>query len=147
MLSAFSKCSSIIFGVLLLANVHIVSCVSTSRYNSIAHQNAVNLKIQVLHLVANADQDITRQVDNIEHIRSLADQAISFAESLPDNQDVTKLWLAAMGEQESMWADFVTKWTKDSQLKPIVKKGTSKAFTEAFDAIIKVETSKIGNDQ
>ncbi len=122
----------------------LMGCVSTAPYSSVAHRNAVELKVEVLSVLSKATGSFEDSALEVRRVELLASKAMEFAKSIPQNGGTVELWNEVMGPQESLWSEFKKKWSQDGALKPLILKLTKRNMTSGFDAIIKVESSKIG---
>ena len=120
-----------------------LACSSISEFNQYAYQQAVDLKVESLDLISNADQPFEDYAGDVYSLKIGLSKAIEFAKGRPDNEISTKQWEILIDENRNLLGGFLKRWEEEDTLSPMFIDEAKKLISDAFDTIIGLESGKI----
>ena len=120
---------------------------SIAPYSARAYEMAVDLKVDAIRTLEQAEEPYERHQSRVESLRIRMDKATEFARGRPKNEHATRQW-ELMGDPDGfMMGGFLTRWeTEDSLTYGFIREART-LIAEGFDTIIGLESGKIGNDR
>jgi len=131
---------------LLLLSV-LSACALISNYDPTSYQNATNLKAEALLLVEKAKDPPNLHAAAIESLQLKLLQAYEYERGKGDPNRITvEQWKLLSDPEGALLGGFLKKWKGENKgQSDAFLKGLSKNVGEAFDQIIKLESSKVKN--
>jgi len=119
------------------------SCSGISEFSPYAYQQAVDLKVESLDLISNADQPFENYSDEVNALKLELKKALEFAKGRPDNEVSTAQWEILLDENKNLLGGFLKRWEEESTLSEVFVDEAKQLISDAFDSIIGLESGKI----
>ena len=119
------------------------ACSSISEFSQYAYQQAVDLKVESLDLISNADQPFEDFAGDVYSLKIELSKAVEFAKGRPNNEISTKQWEILTDENRNLLGGFLKRWEEEDTLSPMFVDEAKKIISDAFDTIIGLESGKI----
>ena len=119
------------------------ACSSISEFSQYAYQQAVDLKVESLDLISNADQLFEDFAGDVYSLKIELSKAVEFAKGRPNNEISTKQWEILTDENRNLLGGFLKRWEEEDTLSPMFVDEAKKIISDAFDTIIGLESGKI----
>ena len=119
------------------------ACSSISEFSQYAYQQAVDLKVESLDLISNADQPFEDFASDVYSLKIELSKAVEFAKGRPNNEISTKQWEILTDENRNLLGGFLKRWEEEDTLSPMFVDEAKKIISDAFDTIIGLESGKI----
>ena len=119
------------------------SCGSISEFSQYAYQQAVDLKVESLDLISNADQPFEDYADDVYSLKIGLSKAVEFAKGRPDNEISTKQWEILTDENRNLLGGVLKRWEDEGSLSSGFVSEIKPIISDAFDTIIGLESGKI----
>ncbi len=116
-------------------------------YSFHAYQQAVELKVDSLDLMALAELPFSEQAKSIIALRSRLSKAYEFARGRPRNDHSTEQWEIMLDPEAHLLGGFLTRWEEQGRLSQSFITEALSIVSGGFDAIIGLESGKIGSEQ
>ena len=131
-----------LFGLLLV----ISSCSpSIAPFSHIAYQQAVELKVDSLKLMDQAELPYSETQKAILKLETRLDKAYEFAKGRPKNEYSTDQWQILIDPNHNLLGGFLSRWQTEESLGRAFIVATKQLVSEAFDSIIELESGKSGS--
>jgi hypothetical protein len=124
-------------------NIVLVGCSSISEFSQYAYQQAVDLKVESLDLIGNADQPFEDYADDVYALKLELKKAVEFAKGRKDNEISTKQWEILTDENRNLLGGFLKRWENEDTLSNMFIDEAKQIISDAFDTIIGLESGKI----
>jgi PBP1b-binding outer membrane lipoprotein LpoB len=124
-------------------NIVLVGCSSISEFSQYAYQQAVDLKVESLDLIGNADQPFEDYTDDVYALKLELKKAMEFAKGRKDNEISTKQWEILTDENRNLLGGFLKRWEDEDTLSKMFIDEAKQIISDAFDTIIGLESGKI----
>lgn len=116
---------------------------SISPYSHIAYQYGVDLKVDALRLMDDAEQPYVDHERDIERLKTDLDKAYEFARGRPLNEHSTSQWEVMIDPEAHLLGGFLARWqTRGNLPRPFIAE-SKEIIAAAFDTIIQLESGKI----
>lgn len=138
-LSSYSR-----FGLFVLA----ILCLTTScsnmqaAFSEEAYQQAVNLKVESLNLMAKATQPYDQHEDEVQALKTDLQKAYEYAKSRPKNTESTQHWEIMIDPDGSLLGGFISMWEERGQISPTMVEQSKGNIEKGFDIIMELESGK-----
>ncbi len=129
--------------IISIVITYLFACSSISEFSQYAYQQAVDLKVESLDLIGNADQPFEDFADDVYSLKIELSKAVEFARGRPDNEISTKQWEILTDEKRNLLGGFLKRWEEEDTLSPMFVDEAKKIISDAFDTIIGLESGKI----
>jgi hypothetical protein len=116
-----------------------------ARYDPVAYDRAVSLKVECLDLVGKADQPYAAEKDKVEAVQMDLRKAYEYALGRPLNEISAKQWAILVDPNEQLVGGFFKEWAAKGTLGSVFAQEKSSQISKAFDSIIALESGKIKN--
>lgn len=132
----------------LLSVVHVAllvpACAPTiSPYSHIAYQYGVDLKVDALRLMDDAEEAFTDHARAVERLQTDLEKAYEFARGRPLNEYSTSQWELMIDPEAHLLGGFLRRWQSEEHLsRPFISE-SRQIIAAAFDRIIQLESGKI----
>lgn len=116
---------------------------SISPYSHIAYQYGVDLKVDALRLMDDAEEAFTDHERAVERLQTNLEKAYEFARGRPLNDYSTSQWELMIDPDSHLLGGFLKRWQSEEQLsRPFIAE-SKQIIAAAFDTIIQLESGKI----
>ncbi len=129
--------------LLLTVSLYLFACSNISEFSQYAYQQAVNLKVESLDLISNADQPFEDYAEEVYSLKLELSKAVEFAKGRPDNEISTKQWEVLTDENRNLLGGFLKRWQDEDTLSSMFIDEAKQIISDAFDTIIGLESGKI----
>lgn len=131
---------------LFLVFVLFVSCAShISKFDYIAYENAISLKVEALYLMSKATNPYKQLEPEVEQLKLDLEKAYEYSKQIPLNEITTQQWKLLKNPDKNLLGGFLKQWQEDSTLSAFYIDEKKMEISDAFDQIIELETKKIKN--
>jgi hypothetical protein len=130
-------------GLIYAVSFFLLSCANISEFSQHAYQQAVDLKVESLDLISNADQPFEDYADEVNALKIELSKAIEFAKGRPDNEISTKQWEILVDENRNLLGGVLKRWEDEGSLSSMFVDEQKQIISDAFDKIIGLESGKI----
>jgi len=120
---------------------------SIAPFSLSAYEMAVDLKVDALRLMDNAEQPYADSSKKIADLKVSMDKAFEFAAGRPKNVHSTEQWNMMNDPDRNLMAGFLLRWEEETSLSRTFIVEAKKIISRSFDAIIGLESGKIGGDE
>ncbi|MGD8379466.1 MAG: hypothetical protein PVI37_00415 [Gammaproteobacteria bacterium] len=131
--------AAICFGLL-------AGCASIAPYDQQAYNYAVQLKVDSLNLLAEANDPYSKHADEIQQLDRRLEIAYQYAKGRPNNSLSTRQWAMMNDPAGHLLGGTLQRWKKDGRLNPAFIKNESALVSDGFDQIIGLESGKLKPD-
>jgi hypothetical protein len=121
----------------------LLSCTPIAHFNPQAYQNAVNLKVQSLYVMDQANQAYTQHQPEVQQLRLDLEKAYEYAKGIPNNELTTQQWAIMKNENRHLLGGFLKRWQQKNILSITFIQSIKPLIAEGFDSIIGLESGKI----
>jgi len=116
---------------------------SISPYSHIAYQYGVDLKVDALRLMDDAEETFSDHERAVERLRTDLEKAYEFARGRPLNEYSTSQWELMIDPEAHLVGGFLDRWQSEGRLsRPFIAE-SKQIIAAAFDTIIQLESGKI----
>jgi len=143
--SKISRSSAVL--ALCVCSVIAACSPSIAPYSFHAYQQAVELKVNSLDPMQLAELPFSEQVKSVKDLRSRLSKAYEFARGRPRNDHSTKQWEIMIDPEAHLLGGFLTRWEEQGHLSQSFITEAQSIVSGGFDAIIGLESGKIGSKQ
>ncbi|NNF04015.1 MAG: hypothetical protein HKN17_06075 [Rhodothermales bacterium] len=136
----------LLFAAALIALLSAGCAPTISPYSHVAYQYGVDLKVDALRLMDDAEEPFTDHERRVERIRIELQKAFEFARGRPLNEHSTSQWKIMIDPENHLIGGFLARWESEKQLsRPFIAE-SQRLVATAFDRIIQLESGKIRAD-
>lgn len=133
-----------LFAAFVLLGLVSPACAArTARFDEVAYDRAVTLKVDTLELMELATEPYADHSANVRSLRRELRKAQEYARGRPNNEFTTKQWDKLLDPDSALVGGFFRRWQEDGTLGGAFVDGMVKQVGQAFDAIIGLESGKI----
>lgn len=132
---------------LCMCSVFAACSPSIAPYSFHAYQQAVELKVDSLDLMALAELPFSEQAKFIIALRSRLSKAYEFARGRPRNDHSTEQWEIMIDPEAHLLGGFLNRWEEQGHLSQSFITEALSIVSGRFDAITGLESGKIGSEQ
>lgn len=126
-----------VFGVL-------ISCAPTmAKFDYVAYENAISLKVETLYLMSKATNPYPEFSEKVEALQLEFDKAYEYARQIPNNEITTRQWEILKNPDNNLLGGFLKRWQEEATLSSYFIEEAKIQVSGAFDNIIGLETKKI----
>lgn len=116
---------------------------SISPYSHIAYQYGIDLKVDALRLMDDAEEPYEDHSRAIERLQTDLEKAYEFAKGRPLNEHSTAQWELMIDPEAHLLGGFLDRWKRRGSLpRPFIAE-SKELIAAAFDTIIQLESGKI----
>jgi len=130
-------------GSILIMIFVLLSCSSISVFSPEAYKQAVDLKVESLNLMSSATMPFADYEEEVLHLTTELDKAFEFSKGRPDNEISTEQWEILIGQEGNLLGGFLKRWETEGTLSEMFISEMQLLVSDAFDAIIGLESGKI----
>lgn len=131
--------------VLLALCLSPISCApSIAPFSLVAYEMAIDLKVDSLRLMDAAELPFTDSATKVKTLQIRTEKAFEFAMGRPKNEHSTEQWRIMTDPDRHLLAGFFKRWEAESTLSRTFIVEAKKLVEKSFDAIIGLESGKIG---
>jgi len=129
--------------ILVLFLTMTLSCASISLYSEAAYERATSLKVESLALMDSATEEFGDHQIAVEDLKIQLEKAYEFAKGRPNNEISTRQWEILKDPERHLLGGFLKRWEQDGRLSREFVIQAKGLVSDAFDAIIGLESGKI----
>ena len=130
-------------GSILIMIFVLLSCSSISVFSPEAYKQAVDLKVESLNLMSSATMPFADYKEEVLYLTTELDKAFEFSKGRPDNEISTEQWEILIGQEGNLLGGFLKRWETEGTLSEMFISEMQLLVSDAFDAIIGLESGKI----
>lgn len=131
--------------VLLALCISPISCSpSIALFSLVAYEMAIDLKVDGLRLMDAAELPFTDSVTKVKALQIRTEKAFEFAMGRPKNEHSAEQWRIMIDSDRHLLGGFFKRWESESTLSRAFIVEAKKLVEKSFDAIIGLESGKIG---
>ncbi len=116
---------------------------SIAPYSPVAFEKAVDMKVDALRLMEQAEEPAAEQERKITALRRDLDRAWEFAKGRPRNEHSSRQWELMRDPDGHLLGGFLSRWEQEGTLGPVFISESQRLISLAFDAIIGLESGKL----
>ena len=105
----------------------------------------MDLKVDALRTMERAEEPFSKHEPRVESLQRQMKKAVEFARGRPNNSVTTRQWEIMVNPEGHMVGGFLTRWKQDDSLSWGFIREASAQIEAGFDAIIGLESGKIGS--
>ncbi|MDA1027659.1 MAG: hypothetical protein O3B41_01215 [Bacteroidetes bacterium] len=105
---------------------------------------AIDLKVDSLRLMDAAELPFTDSATKVKTLQIRTEKAFEFAMGRPKNEHSTEQWKIMIDSDRHLLGGFFKRWESESTLSRAFIVKAKKLVEKSFDAIIGLESGKIG---
>lgn len=113
-------------------------------FSHIAYEQAVDLKVDSLRMMDQAELPYEESLKQIEKLQVRLEKAYEFSLGRPTNEISTRQWSLLIDPEFNLMGGFLLRWESESTLSRSFIVEAKLIISNAFDAIIGLESGKIG---
>jgi len=121
----------------------LLSCSSISVFSPEAYKQAVDLKVESLNLMSSATMPFADYKEEVLYLTTELDKAFEFSKGRPDNEISTEQWEILIDQEGNLLGGFLKRWETEGTLSEMFISEMQLLVSDAFDAIIGLESGKI----
>jgi len=118
---------------------------SIAPYSLQAYEYAIDIKVDALRLMDRAELPYAESERQAESLLVRMDKAYEFAKGRPQNDHSTQQWSLMIDPAAHLMGGFLARWEAESALSRGFIAEAERIISDGFDAIIGLESGKIGN--
>ena len=130
-------------GSILIMIFVLLSCSSISVFSPEAYKQAVDLKVESLNLMSSATMPFADYKEEVLLLTTELDKAFEFSKGRPDNEISTEQWEILIDQEGNLLGGFLKRWETEGTLSEMFISEMQLLVSDAFDAIIGLESGKI----
>jgi len=130
-------------GSILIMIFVLLSCSSISVFSPEAYKQAVDLKVESLNLMSSATMPFADYEEEVLLLTTELDKAFEFSKGRPDNEISTEQWEILIDQEGNLLGGFLKRWETEGTLSEMFISEMQLLVSDAFDAIIGLESGKI----
>ncbi|MCK9559345.1 MAG: hypothetical protein M0R44_02735 [Candidatus Marinimicrobia bacterium] len=115
----------------------------TARFDPVAYERTISLKVETLALMAKADEPFDQHAEAVAALQKELEKAYEAAKGRPRNDYTTLQWQIIKNPRGNLVGGFFRHWQEKGALSPVMVAESSKLIADAFDQIIGLEGGKI----
>lgn len=131
------------FGLMLIVFIAYGCAPGIALYSEKAYDQAVTLKVKSLRLMDKAGEPYGSHQEEIEALLFEMDKAHEYAKGRPRNELSARQWELLKDPGANLLGGFMMRWKEQDVLPPYFLREAKAVVSEAFDAIIGLESGKI----
>lgn len=116
---------------------------SISPYSHIAYQYGVDLKVDALSLMDDAEKSFAEHERDVDRLKTDLEKAYEFARGRPLNEHSTSQWEIMIDPEAHLLGGFLARWQTEERLTRAFIVESKALIAAAFDTIIQLESGKI----
>jgi len=129
--------------LLVLSLLVLTACAANvSPFSPRAYEQATSLKVEALAIMGKATDPYSKHKAEVEALRLELDKAYEYARGRPKNDHSTAQWKFLRDPDRNLLGGFLKRWQASGQLSPVFVKEAQGLVSDAFDAIIELESGK-----
>lgn len=121
----------------------LTGCVSTAPFDQHAYETAVDLKVDSLALVDEANEPYKNHGAEAQSILRRIRKAGEYAKWKPHNDETVAQWSRMANPKAHLMAGFIARWKSKGSIKPVMIANIKPGIAAAYNAIIELEAAKI----
>jgi hypothetical protein len=122
--------------------IGLAGCTSISVFSQYAYQQAVDLKVESLNLISQADHSYKDYQKEVNDLIQKIDKAYEYAKGRKDNDLSTKQWEILINPDGHLFGSFLKKWKSEDKLSSTYLNEKLKQISDAYDEVINLESGK-----
>jgi hypothetical protein len=128
----------------LLVMLQLIGCSTTTpKFDRIAYEKAVSLKVDSLALMNHGTEPYIKYIKSIENLKLELSKAYEYAKGKPKNQIITKQWKIIRSPEHNQIGGYLKRWKEKGRLSKIFIVEAQKLITKGFDQVIGLESGLI----
>ncbi|MGB1049104.1 MAG: hypothetical protein ACPG3U_05395 [Rhodothermales bacterium] len=116
-------------------------------FSSRAYELAVDLKVDALRTIQRAEDPFSQHANRVESLQTRLLKAVEYARGRPNNSITTRQWEIMTDPGGYMVGGFLQRWEQEDSLTWGFIREASIQIEAGFDAIIGLESGKVGSSQ
>ena len=112
-----------------------------------AYELAVDLKVDAIRTMERAEESFSKHERRVESLQIRMQKAVEFARGRPNNSASTRQWEIMADPDGHMVGGFLSRWQEEDSLSWGFIREASSQVEDGFDAIIGLESGKVGSKQ
>ncbi len=128
--------------LILIMHILIVSCSTIDVFNQKAYEQSVNLKVEALNIISNANESYDANIQTINELKIDCKKAYEYAKGRDKNEDSIKQWEIMIDPESNLLFGFLERWKNKKMLNNQFIIEAKQIISEAFDTIIELESGK-----
>ena len=122
----------------------LVGCGTVATFDTVAFQNAVQLKFETLALIDKSGDKFAARQSEVAALTAKYDSAFDAASKNENNQAVAQAWQVIRGAQSGSAGEYFLTWKQRGALRPVIRAEKKAQIGRHFDYLICLETAKQG---
>lgn len=127
----------------LLALSITTGCATISVYDQYAYTQTVNLKVDSLAVMDNADKNYNDQEQKVNELMLNVQKAYEYEKGRAKNDITVKMWEILINPDSALLGGFMQRWKNEGSLKRVYIEEKKKQIGDAYDQIIGLEIGKV----
>ncbi len=124
------------------------ACTVMPKFDRLAYDKAVSLKVDSLALMDNAIESYATYENEATELTLRLEKAYEYAKGKPQNKIITKQWLIIKDPERHQIGGYLNRWKEKGTLSKIFIEESKKTIAEGFDQVIGLESGLIkGKDK
>lgn len=129
---------------LIMMFILFIGCAShISKFDYIAYENAISLKVEALYLMTKATNPFDEYANEVEQLKLELEKAYEYSRLIPLNEITTQQWELMKNPENNLLGGFFKMWEEQDTIPPFTIEEIKKLVSESFDEIIELEIKKI----
>lgn len=121
-----------------------VSCTPLiSKFDYIAYENTISLKVDALHLMSKATNPYQQYETKVEQLKLDLKKVYEYSKQIPLNEITAQQWELMKNPGNNLLGGFLKRWEEKGMIPPFMVDEAIKLVSKSFDDIIELETNKI----
>lgn len=116
-------------------------------FSARAYEMAVDIKVDASRVVTRAEEPFDRHRSRVESLRIRMQKAEEYAKGRPRNEHSSRQWSIMNDPNGFMLGGFLARWEAEDSLSHAFIVEAGSLIEEGFDAIIGLESGKVGNNR
>ena len=124
------------------------ACTVMPKFDRLAYEKAVSLKVDSLALMDNATESYATYENEATELTKRVETAYEYAKGKPQNKIITKQWLIIKDPERHQIGGYLKRWKEKGTLSKTFIEESKKTIAEGFDQVIGLESGLIkGKDK
>lgn len=111
-------------------------------YNPQAHQQAAELKVETVNLMAKSDEPYARHAAAVEALNTKIQTAYELAASTPDNELIVQQWAIMKDPERDLYGGFAKRWKASGRISDTFREEITVQVSQGYDYILCLEVAK-----
>lgn len=139
------RCPRLLF-LILLASLGWGCSPAIAPFSGRAYEMAVDLKVDALRTMERAEEPFSVHERRIESLQTRMQKAVEYARGRPNNSITARQWEIMADPDGHMVGGFLVRWEAEDSLSWSFIREASLLIEAGFDAIISLESGKVGSN-